>query len=529
MTTNLPAPTSRQLLQLSDLWKTEGSVGRGKYALWGSSLFGIKYGIDTCISEFIFHQHWDFVRYLFPGQTLDMLLLSPPERWFYGTILVLSLPFIWVGVVLTIKRLRSCGLPVFLVYLFFVPFVNLLMFVILSVAPSLKLHPQPSTSPQTTSDATPPVIPPLPNWPKPDRSLPKQQQLVVQRAEQKRVDMIQAMVTTVLPAIGIAWLSIFHLQSYGWGLFIGVPFAVGMSAAYIYGKNEVRTFGECVVAAMVATTLLGLAMFFFAWEGMVCLLMASPIVYTLAFMGAVLGYHIQKNRLRAQDQILISVALLLAMPTLIGAEFSANAEPPLIGVKSFVEIPAPPAVVWRNVVAFPKLEPPSDWLFHLGIAYPIGATINGAGAGAVRKCNFSTGAFIEPIKVWDEPRLLKFGVQAQPPSMREFSWMHEIHPAHLKGYLQVHGGQFQLEPMTDSRGTVTGTRLIGTTWYQNKMWPNQYWRIWSDEIMHRIHMRVLNHIRTQSLLTASAQPTSLLTSARSTIDQAREKTTQSSR
>src|SRR5439155_3515396 len=46
-----------------------------------------------------------------------------------------ALPFIWVGLALTVRRLRDAGLPLGLVLLFFVPFVNLVVFLILSVAP----------------------------------------------------------------------------------------------------------------------------------------------------------------------------------------------------------------------------------------------------------------------------------------------------------------------------------------------------------------------------------------------------------
>jgi hypothetical protein len=156
-------------------------------------------------------------------------------------------------------------------------------------------------------------------------------------------------------------------------------------------------------------------------------------------------------------------------------------------------IKAPPSVVWNNVIAFPNLPEPTEPIFKLGIAYPIGAEIRGRGPGAIRRCQFSTGAFLEPIKIWDEPRLLKFDVLAQPPPMREFSFRQEIHPAHLQGYLDVQGGQFKLSPITLSDGKVI-TRLEGTTWYRNQMWPNFYWRLWSDRIIHTIHMRVLNQI-----------------------------------
>jgi len=39
------------------------------------------------------------------------------------------------------------------------------------------------------------------------------------------------------------------------------------------------------------------------------------------------------------------------------------------------------------------------------------------------------------------------------------------------------------------------TLLEGTTRYQHGLWPAEYRRWWSDAIIHRIHLRVLTHIR----------------------------------
>jgi hypothetical protein len=124
------------------------------------------------------------------------------------------------------------------------------------------------------------------------------------------------------------------------------------------------------------------------------------------------------------------------------------------------------------------------------VAYPIRAEINGRGPGAVRRCVFSTGAFVEPIEVWDEPRLLRFSVTENPPPMKEWSPIADIHPPHLEGYLASRRGQFLLTPLAGGR-----TRLEGTTWYQHHMWPAAYWRIWSDGIIRRIHMQVLKHVK----------------------------------
>jgi hypothetical protein len=162
-------------------------------------------------------------------------------------------------------------------------------------------------------------------------------------------------------------------------------------------------------------------------------------------------------------------------------------------VRTAIEVNAPPEKVWDQVVAFAEIPLPTELLFRAGIAYPIRAEISGHGVGAVRHCIFSTGPFVEPIEVWDEPRLLKFGVTANPAPLNELSPYGNIQPSHLHGYFVSEKGQFSLTTLPGGR-----TRLEGTTWYQHTMWPAAYWHLWSDYIIHRIHLRVLEHIRTQA-------------------------------
>jgi hypothetical protein len=85
---------------------------------------------------------------------------------------------------------------------------------------------------------------------------------------------------------------------------------------------------------------------------------------------------------------------------------------------------------------------------------------------------------------------LKFSVTSNPPPLEEWTPYSHIDPPHLHGFLMSEGGQFLLTPLPDG-----GTPLEGTTWYQHGLWPSAYWRLWSDVIIHQIHMRVLQHIR----------------------------------
>jgi hypothetical protein len=219
--------------------------------------------------------------------------------------------------------------------------------------------------------------------------------------------------------------------------------------------------------------------------------MMLPLAVPLALLGALIGYCVVAlGTRRPRDLGKVTFVLVALVPTMVGAEHMTTPEPLLFTCETSVVVDAPPEAVWRNVVSFSDLDPPTDWISCTGLAYPIRAWIDGTGVGATRHCEFSTGAFVEPIEVWHEPRLLRFTVTSNPAPMREWNPLFEIHPPHLDGFLVSKQGQFELTPLPGGR-----TLLRGSTIYQHGLWPASYWRLWSDPIIHRIHDRVLRHVK----------------------------------
>jgi hypothetical protein len=106
---------------------------------------------------------------------------------------------------------------------------------------------------------------------------------------------------------------------------------------------------------------------------------------------------------------------------------------------------------------------------------------------------FSTGTFVEPITAWEPGRRLAFDVTEAPPPLRELTPFAGVAPPHLDGYLLSRRGEFRLVPLGDGR-----TRLEGSTWYELRLGPEAYWQVYSDWLIHRIHQRVLQHIRSEA-------------------------------
>jgi hypothetical protein len=481
-------------IRISDLWRWDGTIGRGSYLLLGFLLAALKYGLDWLIVTQLFARSWSLFGYLvMPEDAVFIYRLPPADRLLYGVLLSVALPFVWAGVGLTLRRIRDAGLPLALVILFFVPLVNLLFFVILSILPPRR--------PETSEEAAQDPLTVVPILGRGD-SVTVAEPVAYRRLEEKvravhrRVvpdnPMASAAVATVFCVpltVAFTFVAAQLLGNYGWALFVGSPFFLGLSAVLLFGLTRPRGFGSCMLVALVAGSVAGVATIVLALEGAICLILAAPILFVLVLLGGVVGYAIQARPWAAFHAPTLLLAVALTLPALLAAETAADREPSLLEVTTTVEIDAPPERVWQNVVAFPPLPEPDDWVFGAGIAYPTHATIHGTGVGAVRHCVFSTGTFVEPIEVWDEPRLLRFAVTDQPEPMTEWT-PYSIHPPHLDHYLVSRRGQFLLTPLPGGR-----TRLAGTTWYTNKMWPAPYWQIWSDAIIHRIHRRVLEHVR----------------------------------
>lgn len=447
-------------LRLSDLWSWRGTVDRGPYVILGLGLFFIKYNLDRWLVRSMTGKEWIPLHYWVPGDFFGIATPNPHGASVTLPLVLTALPFIWAGVMLTLRRLRSIGYARGAVVLFFVPVVNAFFFLLLALLP-----PHPAVEPRDG---------PWLRW------------LGGMIPSSRLGSALFAAGITAIPVLGLVLLGTEVLGGYGWGLFLGIPFLLGLLSALLHGYHAPRSFLDCLAVASISLGIAAVALVAFAIEGLICILMASPIAFSVALFGAFIGYLVQQRE-RGGPTLM---AALLGLPLVLGAEAAVEPPPPLLDVTTTADVAAPPEVVWRHVVSFAELPPPTETLFRTGLAYPIRAEIRGRGVGAVRHCVFSTGPFVEPITVWDEPRELAFDVTAQPPPMMEWSPWPNVRPPHVDGFFVSRRGRFRLEDLGDGR-----TRLHGTTWYVNRMWPQAYWQLWSDWIVHRIHGRVLAHVK----------------------------------
>ncbi len=377
----------------------------------------------------------------------DLVLLS----WMSWLV---TAPFLLVGIWLTARRLRDLGWPISLAILYAVPWFSLPLIVILMLVPA---RGEEFLDASTTSDMFNSAV---------------------------MAAVLISIPGAVLCAVAI-WLGV----QYGWALFVGLPFLLGMASAGIYGHEESRRWSQSIGVACLSLTITGVVLLLAAVEGAICLAMAAPIAYPLAILGGTVGYFVQRG-VKTPDPATTLLLFLFIVPMTMGAESAAHLAPPEWIVYSTIEIDAPPEEVWKHVIEFPAAPPPHELAFRAGIAYPIRAALHGSGVGAMRSCDFSTGSFIETIDVWEPGRRMEFSIVAGADPMTEMTPYPAIHPPHLDGYLHPRHAIFELTPLPGGR-----TRLDGTSYYRDNIWPALYWRFWSDAIIHTIHARVFEHIK----------------------------------
>jgi uncharacterized protein YndB with AHSA1/START domain len=269
---------------------------------------------------------------------------------------------------------------------------------------------------------------------------------------------------------------------YGLSVFIVHPFALGALTCWVFRPARSRAAGwyGSFAVLFAALSLLPLRM-----EGAICIAISLPLTLPLGAMGGWYAHRAITDTTAARG----GLAMLILIPAAT-LTYDTHARPPVYAVKTTTEIAASPDRVWQALTNLSQLPAPHEWYFRTGLAYPTGASIGGSGRGAIRYCEFSTGPVVEVIELWEAPHVLRFRVTEMPAPMREWNPFGEISPKHLHGYLISREGEFRLTPLPGNR-----TLLEGTSWYQHGLEPAQYWRLWTDAVFHRIHLRVFRQIR----------------------------------
>lgn len=295
-----------------------------------------------------------------------------------------------------------------------------------------------------------------------------------------------SVVTSLATGTLIGFVAMTPGLQYGAWLFVFLPVLCGMAAGFAGNwKRRLNKNAGWIIAGW-SLLISSIILLLFAWEGIICLLMAGPLLY----LGHVGGYFVAVALLdRAFPRAMqVSFLPVVAMATLYQARQITPTEVRM--QTTDVEIDATAEEIWPLLFNLDKIEPTGNLMFKLGVAHPIATRSNGQRVGSRRECVLTTGTMPEVITESIPGRRLEFRVIETPPSMVELNPFGPTNPPHLHDNYKVHRGSFTLTELPNGR-----TRVVGKSEYSYRVQPAVYWNLWTDLLVREIHISVLHEIK----------------------------------
>jgi hypothetical protein len=296
-----------------------------------------------------------------------------------------------------------------------------------------------------------------------------------------KVELIKGFVfsnTFAFILIGLSKLALSRPYNKGTGIlvfseFIIIPMLMGIICAWNWKNLQLKgrmsglySFYNSLLAILLSSIFLG--------EGIICLIIVSPLIFGFMCLGTYIGRKMfEENNNELNVSIIVLLLFVFVMDSVSEHHYQNEVTDKII-------INAPPDKVWNNVVAFEPIKQKNTfWLFRIGMPSPMATTVTGRYQGAGRKCIFSNGyVFGEKIVTYDENKNLTFDIIDQP-----------LDPE-IMGHIDILRGQFLLQD--NGNGTTT---LIGNSWYKLYVFPVWYYDIWAQSITRNVHFRVMEHIK----------------------------------
>lgn len=226
---------------------------------------------------------------------------------------------------------------------------------------------------------------------------------------------------TLSLAISFTFLSLgflllhYGLIGFGISFFVFLPFILG----YILGNAGVKTFSFWGLVLSLITFFI--LLLFGGLEGMVCILMALPLIIAAVALGYGVKYLLNKSKKKKgnddviddpNDDILKSSLLPLALFLLFGfgeKELTKNAQQ-IISVKTEMIVPYSCLEVYETIKSVDTLIAEKPFLMRLDLPIPQKCILEKEEVGGLRTCYFSGGIITERITELEKAKVLRMDV-----------------------------------------------------------------------------------------------------------------------
>jgi len=267
-----------------------------------------------------------------------------------------------------------------------------------------------------------------------------------------------------------------------------LPLAMGFVTIFVIERRSAQPVWMWLLFPWVTIAAAEAAMMAALWEGMICIIMFTPIALIASSLGGLAaGLIVRYSRSRRSKQA--TLVCVMCFPLLLSPfepKFLSQQESRR--VENVIEIQASPATVWHNIERVPRIatsELQPSWSHSIGFPDPVEATLSAEGIGGIRRATFEGGVlFIETIDVWDSERRLGFSIRAQTDQIPKTTF--DEHVTVGGEFFDVLHGEYMLQPLPNGR-----TRLHLTSQSRVSTDFNWYAHLWTDAVMSDLQRRIL--------------------------------------
>ncbi|EMY78686.1 hypothetical protein LEP1GSC060_0584 [Leptospira weilii serovar Ranarum str. ICFT] len=279
---------------------------------------------------------------------------------------------------------------------------------------------------------------------------------------------------------------------YGAVLFITFPFSIGLLTGFIislYTKDTKRVLPKIfyAMAATVVTVVISILVFLsYGKEGVICIVMAFPLVYVPLLLGALFGSYIQK-RIWSKYFLILMILLFNVSAHVYDRNDQKFEEHE---VETWIEVNSSKKEVWDRITSPFEFGEAENFFLRNGVSYPISMRIEEQNGNRLLYCVYTNGTTSANVDSFLDREKISFTFPEPQVTMKETSFYGEVEPKHIRGKIWAVFGEFRLVEVSENK-----TKVVATTGYVNNLGPKFYWELWEDYLLDEVHRHVLVKIK----------------------------------
>jgi hypothetical protein len=296
-----------------------------------------------------------------------------------------------------------------------------------------------------------------------------------------------ALLTRWLFDPGNGFYQLFNSTLLSLSFLVVMPVGLGAITAHFTPSTK-SSWWRLVWAPFLAVLGFLAAALLFHLEGLICVLIMSPLFLLMAWVGATVYARLTTDLPSHRDKTLVVAAFALLPFVIEPIEQYVDNPDDFRRVENTIEINAPAAVVWQHIIRVAPIGAADlghSMIDDIGFPRPIEATLTREGVGGVRHATFERGVeFIETVDDWQPLKQLSFSIVPNTATIPPTTF--DEHVIVGGRFFDVLRGTYELRPASHGR-----TLLVLHSQQRLSTHLNWYAGLWTSFVMSEIQSRIL--------------------------------------